>query len=184
MTDLPWTYVPQFSPKSDKWLQRLIRKLEKIVTPTVYEGGFKSSRESCFFSSEPLKYDLPTYDWKHIGSVNRLKKKVEKFTGLKFDYCLAHIYPNGSSTIAWHRDSEAMFTDVVSVSFGASRKFRLRDIQATKGWDHEYVLNNGDLLHMHKGCQNKYKHTVPAEKRITAPRINFTFRKFESVTYS
>lgn len=104
-------------------------------------------------------------------------KVVPKFSG-----CLAHIYRDGKDYIGWHNDREAIsppLNHVVSISFGASRKFRFRRIGDTKGWKHEFNLNSGDMLYMYGECQQIYKHTVPKQLRIKDGRINLTFRVFD-----
>lgn len=75
------------------------------------------------------------------------------------------------------RDSnqQPILTDIVSLSFGAERTFRLRRVS-----DNQVVfcerLKSGSLLRMKNQCQALYKHEVPAEKTIETPRINLTFR--------
>jgi alkylated DNA repair dioxygenase AlkB len=124
--------------------------------------------------------------------VLKIKQAVEKYLGVEFNGCLGQIYRDGNDNIGWHADKEAIqprkdkktidLTNVASLSFGATRKFRFRKINETKGWDYEFNLKNGDLLHMYayekKNCQEIYKHSVPKEKKIAEPRINLTFRMF------
>lgn len=122
---------------------------------------------------------LTSYEWEKSPIIKSIKDTLEKEFGTYFDYCLAHYYPTGSSSIAWHNDKEALETDVISVSFGATRKFRFRKMGDTKGYCKEFNLSSGDLLHMLNGCQKIYEHTVPVEKKVTEPRINLTFRKIK-----
>jgi len=86
-----------------------------------------------------------------------------------------------SCIISWHNDKEALNTPVASISLGATRLFRFRDIKETKGWEYELNLKSGDLVYMKEGCQRKYKHAVPVQKKVKDPRINLTFRQFENV---
>jgi len=107
-----------------------------------------------------------------------IRDKVEKHTGIKFDYVLFHIYATGKSSIGFHADEEALDSTVVSVSLGATRKFRFKKIGRTKGWDHELHLKSGDVVIMHPGCQEVYLHCVPKELKVKIARINLTFRQY------
>lgn len=147
----------------------------------------ESKRTSCLFSVVPdlnadaesnlFEYStLRTFSWSSCGIVEAIKILLESKLQTHFDYCLAHYYPAGAG-ISWHNDKEALYTDVVSVSFGATRKFRFRKIGQTKGWIKEFRLKSGDIFHMLQGCQSELEHCVPVEKRVKEPRINLTFRK-------
>ena len=109
--------------------------------------------------------------------LKEVKEQLEKKLGTHFDYFLCHIYTTGEDYIPWHNDRESMDGDIASVSFGATRKFRLRKVEETTGYEKEYKMKNGDMIHMLEGCQRAYKHCVPVEKKIKEPRINLTFRK-------
>jgi alkylated DNA repair dioxygenase AlkB len=65
---------------------------------------------------------------------------------------------------------------VVSVSFGASRKFRIRD-KATNNIVMDIPTNSNEILIMGGDFQKEFTHEVPVEKKITTARISFTFRK-------
>jgi len=96
-------------------------------------------------------------------------------------------YKDGESNIGWHADRESLRSNVFSISFGATRKFRFRKIKETTGWDYELLLQSGDAVLMKApdlptgrlGCQSIYKHTVPIQKNVSQPRVNLTFRQFE-----
>lgn len=133
-------------------------------------------------------FNTSRYDWKDASDVLvEIAKLVEQYTNQKYDYVLVHLYKDGNGAIAWHNDTEAMNSQVASVSLGATRKFRLRKIGRTRGWNAEFNLGNGDLFIMHgpnsktgrKSCQELFEHTVPAQKRIKTPRINLTFRQYK-----
>ena len=111
--------------------------------------------------------------------IQKIRTQVELLTKQVYDYVLVHIYANGEAGIAFHSDKEAGSSTVCSVSFGAPRKFRLRRVGETKGFDHEFILQSSDVFVMLPGCQSKYQHAIIPEKRITQPRINLTFRQYE-----
>jgi len=177
--DTYYDYYPGFFP--DTIFFPLFKELnDKCVK--------NASRFSCTFSngavgdskSQLFSYSLiPSFTWESSTTINMIKTVLENKLKTHFDYCLAHVYPDGTSHIPWHNDKEALKTDIVSVSFGATRKFRFRQIGETKGCCKEFYLNNGDFIHMLEGCQKVFEHCVPVEKKVTNPRINLTFRKLE-----
>lgn len=171
-----WFYIPEYLEDPDRTyygdlFTELNYKCQKLY-PTQ-----KMERRSCIFSKGgKISYNMGGYDWSTSPTIRLLKEKVEKHFRERFDYCLAHIYAPGSS-IAWHNDSEASMTAVLSLSFGETRKFRFRDIGTTRGWRHELKLGHGDLVYMKVGCQFIFEHCVPVEKKALGYRINLTFRK-------
>lgn len=177
--DKYYDYYPRFFP--DTMFNPLLKELlDKCVA--------NSSRFSCTFSGgsvgdskSPLfSYDsMPSFNWASSPAIEAIKTILENDLKTHFDYCLAHVYPDGNSCINWHNDKEALKSDVVSVSLGATRKFRFREIGQTTGYYKEFQLNSGDIIHMLEGCQEKFIHCVPVEKKVTNPRINLTFRKLK-----
>lgn len=184
-----WTLYPHaFSRKNFKPLyEELLQTCERYLVSTE-RGKFPSKRISCVVGngkfndarSDYFNYDnLPAYTWKDLPVLKSIKKQVEEKLDTKYDYCLCHIYRDGKDSLGYHADNEALNSDVASISFGATRKFRFRKMGETKGYEVEYELKSGDLLHMLPGCQRKYKHSVPPQAKIDKPRINLTFRKLE-----
>ena len=62
---------------------------------------------------------------------------------------------------------------IVSVSFGATRRFDLRHFDGEK---FSINLEDGSVLIMAGELQQYWKHQVPIERKIKQPRINLTFR--------
>jgi alkylated DNA repair dioxygenase AlkB len=106
-----------------------------------------------------------------------LKAIVERITGAAFNSCLLNLYHNGSEGMAWHSDDEKVLgrnSTIASLSFGAERKFCFKHKRT-----HESVsimLEDGSLLVMKDATQTHWLHSLPKSKKITAPRINLTFR--------
>lgn len=166
-------------------LKDMCRSYDNIIKGKIYH----SRRLSCVFSNLEHQFQgdakstlfsytqLTNFNWTSSPIVNYIKIYLEIMLETHFDYCLAHIYRDGNDIIHWHSDKEALYSDVVSVSFGATRKFRLREKGQTKGYKYQFELGNADIFHMLNGCQNVYEHSVPLEKTIKDARINLTFRK-------
>ena len=179
-----FTYVEKLVDES--YFEKLLYSLQdKLVK--------NANRSSCLFNLHPIKIDmyagyLPTYNYEEVPScLHEIRTIVEKNSNEIFDFVLIHLYIDGSSNINYHSDSEAKNSEIASVSLGATRKFRLRKIGQTKGWDYEFNLKSGDCIYMHKpstknnfiGCQSVYSHCVPKELKVKEPRLNLTFRQYE-----
>lgn len=176
--------------------------VEKLVDESYFEKVLYSlqdklvknaNRSSCLFNLHPIKIDmygrhLPTYLYEEVPlCLQEIRTIVEKHSGEIFDYVLVHLYIDGNSNINYHSDAEAKNSEIASISLGTTRKFRLRKIGTTSGWDHEFLLKSGDCIYMHKpsiknnfkGCQSVYTHSIPKELKVKNPRINLTFRQYE-----
>ena len=110
--------------------------------------------------------------------LRELKAMVEERAGSTFNSCLLNLYHDGNEGMSWHSDDEKCLgrnTAIASVSFGAERKFcfkHKRKPQKTVS----LVLESGSLLVMKGATQTHWLHSLPKSKKITAPRINLTFR--------
>ena len=110
----------------------------------------------------------------------KIKSKVEKITGYKFNSAVVNKYKDGKDSIGFHRDNEPelMRSDkrgpvIASVSFGSKRNFILKD---KSGKATPFALENGDLFLMKGDTQKNYTHGI-AKESTTSPRINITFRR-------
>lgn len=184
----PWRFYYRFI---DPELAQLL--YDDVLPHCAHRRGFSNGkaytvgRKSCLFveksqqqSTTQTGYGRYTaLSFKQSPTLTKIKKQAEEFTNLKFPYALVHIYRTGKDTIPWHRDREATRPDssIISISLGATRKFRFRKIGQTSGWIAEYHLQSGDMVWMLPGCQTKVMHTVPIEKKVTDWRINVTLRE-------
>lgn len=177
-----WDYIPRcISPNLFDHVYNEMKDLCVARSFKMFGKMCNMRRLSCVLSEKKDKKIYSTvkhYEWSVSKHILPIKDLVENIVETMFDYCLVHIYRDGKDGIGWHNDSEALTTAVASVSLGATRKFRFREINQKKGWNNEFTLKSGDLIYMKPGCQQRYKHTVPVEKRVTQPRINLTFRQF------
>jgi len=100
------------------------------------------------------------------------------------DSCNVNLYENGSQSVGWHADDEALFQGlhqdirILSLSLGQRRKF---DLKANWPEDGErshqrLLLGNGCLCTMEGMVQKHYQHRVPKESEDLGPRINLTWR--------
>ncbi|CAN5708875.1 alpha-ketoglutarate-dependent dioxygenase AlkB [soil metagenome] len=107
-----------------------------------------------------------------------IKERIEKHASLQFNAALLNQYRNGQDSMGWHRDNEKeLGTNPVigSVSFGATRKFQLRNY-SNKKLMRTIELSHGSFLLMKGTTQHFWEHQVPKTARQTGVRINLTFR--------
>jgi len=109
-----------------------------------------------------------------------IKSKVEELAQWKFNSCLLNLYHNGNEGMGWHSDDEIELdgkAPIVSVSFGATRKFAFR--HKLDGTSISLFLNSGSALVMHAPTQEFWQHSLLKTKLSTVPRINLTFRAIQ-----
>jgi alkylated DNA repair dioxygenase AlkB len=107
-----------------------------------------------------------------------IKEKVEEVAGLPFTSALLNLYRDGMDSMGWHRDNEKELGEnpvIGSVSLGAVRTFQFRHA-ADKALKSSIQLNHGSFLLMQGETQHHWHHRIPKQPRISAPRINLTFR--------
>lgn len=165
---------------------------------TIYGKDTPIPRLNLFLTENPDRTnygysgaDMKNVDMEECPSIGKIKKLCERKLKTKFNACLVNLYRDGNDYIGWHSDKEAisklkLSTHVASVSLGATRIFRFREIPDTSGWKYEFNLGSGDLVHMYENeqginCQKVYKHTVPKESTVKSQRINLTFRWFPEI---
>lgn len=108
-----------------------------------------------------------------------IKRSVEAACGHPFNCVLANLYRHGRDYAAWHSDDEAELgvePVIASVSFGATRKFRLEH-KRDRGLERvDLELEHGSLLIMKGRTQDCWKHQLVKTAKPCGERINLTFR--------
>lgn len=108
-----------------------------------------------------------------------LRERVAKAADTPFNSVLCNLYRDGRDSMGMHSDSERELGRdpvIASLSLGAVRRFQLRH-RKQKGVGLDLDLPDGSLLIMRGALQHHYRHGVPKQPQIAAPRINLTFRK-------
>lgn len=174
------------------------RKLYKaILSETKPEQGMVNNPFKHVMVSEPrltcVHGDDTTKTYKYSGKtekvramtpvLNFIRDKIQELLKpkLPYDFVLINYYRDGNDYVSLHSDDEKELDeqDIVSISLGAERTFRMMR-NADGKWVFNKKLESGSALHMYGKCQRLYKHTVPKELRVTEGRINLTFRRFVS----
>lgn len=122
---------------------------------------------------------LQAREW--TPDLERVRKKIEKETGILFNSMLANLYRKGRrDSIGMHSDSEPELGKdpmIVSLSLGRERDFILAPKKGRDGKRTVLPLPHGSLLIMGKGTQKNWMHGIEKEARPSpAARINLTFR--------
>ena len=117
--------------------------------------------------------------------------QLEKSIKIRYDSVLVNYYPNGSSGMRYHSDPlmdpddqtrQIWSDDSAVVSLGDTRRFKVRQTDLPKEGEErfykEYLVQNGDVIHMFNRCQQLFQHTVQTEKRTkdVGPRISLVFK--------
>ena len=171
----PWTYESGFI--SSEYYDQLLPHLEvdcKIHYVTMYGKKFEARKISCMYGDEEDHVDkksdigasysgTPRYLWSEAPKeILEIKRKVEESFRFTPNYVLCHVYRTHTDYLGWHNDREALNSQIVSISLGAERRFRLRPIEDSSGYSREYLMKSGDAIHMiGPRCQHEYKHTLP-----------------------
>lgn len=111
--------------------------------------------------------------------VRQLRTELHALTGIAFNSVLANRYRDGRDSMGWHADDERELGDapvIASLSFGATRVFRLRSRHDPAQPPRSLDLGAGSLLLMSGPTQRNWQHALPKTSRDVGERINLTFR--------
>ena len=154
------------------WRQESIRIAGRLVAQPRLSAWYGDPEAHYRYSGLSLSPSPFTSD------LEELRGRVEGAAGARFNAVLCNLYRDGCDSVGWHADAEPeLGRDPVvgSLSFGATRRFMLRHVRrATR---HEFALAAGTLLVMAGSTQHHYRHSVPKERAVGAPRVNLTFRR-------
>lgn len=107
-----------------------------------------------------------------------VRARIERLSGQSFNSVLLNLYRDGRDGMGWHADDEPELGPdpvIASVSFGATRRFRLRH-RKNRAEPVTLPLTNGSLLLMAGATQHHWLHAVPKTAVAVGERINLTFR--------
>lgn len=156
-------------------------KLLKNPQIIVYGKVCYQHRSIGFFSNDSIGYHYSNQLAKSqplTDNLQDLLNQVNELYQTDFNGILINKYENGSDYISAHSDDEKDLSDigVVSLSYGETRKFRIRD-KITKKIVKDIPLIEGEIVRMGGKFQQEFTHEIPVEKKINGIRYSFTFRK-------
>lgn len=179
-------YFSEFFDKneSDNYFKSLCDNIQWQQEPVkIFGKEVMQPRLTAWYGEKDYRYSGITMKAKPFDKVlQAIKYKVENFVGETFNGALLNLYRNGSDSMGWHRDNEKMLGTnpiVVSVSFGGTRKFLLRNYN-DRSISMELGLQHGSLLLMFGETQNCWQHAVPKSRSQADPRVNITFRQVKT----
>lgn len=145
----------------------------------LYGNIHPTPRLQAWFGEHTYRYSGVTLDAQPMPSLfHSVTEALLARTGIAFNSVLVNLYRDGQDHMGWHSDDEVELgtsPQIASLSLGASRDFLIKrkDGQGTK---YRLALEHGDLLLMGGNMQHEWLHSLPKRTRVTAPRINLTFR--------
>jgi alkylated DNA repair dioxygenase AlkB len=156
---------------------------DKLITRpeiVVYGKTLNQNRNVGFFSNESIGYNYSKKLMKSqalTSSLIKLLKLINNKFNSDFNGILVNEYTTGTDYIGAHSDDEKGLSNsgVVAISFGSTRKFRIRN-KKTKKIEKDILLNHGQIIQMSGDFQKEFTHEIPIERKITDSRFSFTFR--------
>ena len=177
-----WESRPGFKNKIN-----IFGKVHDIPRQQMVYGVKNYTYSGTKFECQSIPENLKQYlDW-----ANRGVGEKENNNKIKYNMILVNWYENGMDNIGSHRDDEQEIiphTNVMTISFGTPRIFRIRYNPKTKQIREntntevdkkDYILNNNTYFVMGGNFQDEFKHEIPKQKKIKSSRISITFRKFK-----
>lgn len=116
------------------------------------------------------------------AALDAIRTRAAELAGVRFNSVLANLYRDGSDGMGWHADDEPELGPepvIASVSFGATRRFRMKHRRGAAA-PLDIALNHGSMLVMRGTTQRCWWHSVPKTARPVGERINLTFRWIRS----
>ncbi len=143
-----------------------------------------TKRKVAFFSDPSISYRYASktkigLPW--TSSLLTIKNIVESITKESYNACLLNLYHNGEESMGWHSDNEKEIianSSIASLSLGANRKFSFKHKVSKETVSIE--LEDGSLLEMKGSIQAHWWHALLKSKKVTAARINLTFRQMHT----
>lgn len=161
-----------------------VKDLTVEEQPVIYIMGkeCRQRRDVGFYSNESKGYK---YSGAFMASLpltpflQDLLLQVNQSLQTNFNGILVNIYRTGEDYLSAHSDNEDALCKkrkmVAGLSYGATRKFRIRNKQTRK-----IILDieqePGTLIIMEGNFQAEFLHEIPVQKKIKEERISLTFR--------
>lgn len=175
--------------QADQYFQKLLNGIEwKNDEAIIFGKHITTKRKAAWYANESYAYTYSNITKQALPwteDLLQLKDLTEKLSNASYNSCLLNLYHTGEETMGWHSDDEkslAREQTIASLSFGAERKFAFKHKRT--GEIVSMLLEHGSLLVMKDATQTNWLHRLPPTKKVTAPRINLTFRTMLPSTVS
>lgn len=154
------------------WQQDQIKFYGKMIDLPRLTAWYGVNDKPYTYSGIPMNPHPWTQDLLEI------KNKIETIANVNFSSVLLNRYRSGKDSVSWHCDDEkelGINPVIGSVSFGATRTFKLRNLQ-DKSLLVEKELTHGSYILMRGETQHKWEHAILKTSKPILERINLTFR--------
>jgi len=174
--------------QAQRWFALLHAKIPwELHRLRLFGREVASPRLSCWIGDREAVYTYSRTRFEPrpwTPALAELRDAVSSQCGELYNSVLCNLYRDGSDAMGWHSDNERELGPdpvIASLSFGATRRFRLRH-RRDPGSRLEIELESGSLLLMAGATQVNYRHDLPRTMRDTGARINLTFRRIASTS--
>ena len=167
-------------PEPDEVMARLMAEIDwRQDVATIVGRSVPLPRLTAWHGDAGYRYsgiDNPPRAWTPL--LRELRAVAEGVAGAAFNSVLLNLYRDGSDGMGWHADDERPLGRdpvIASLSFGATRRFRLKH-RTAPGVSLSLELPPGSCLVMAGALQHHWRHALPKTRRAVGPRVNLTFR--------
>ncbi|SEW45239.1 Alkylated DNA repair dioxygenase AlkB [Chitinophaga sp. YR573] len=170
------------APESDYFFDILSKEIAWKQEPVFIMGrNILQPRLTAWYGDpdKPYSYSgitMQPHPW--TPALMEIKSRIEAVAGVRFTSALLNFYRDGQDSMGWHRDNEkelGINPVIGSVSFGSPRTFALKHY-TDKTLTEKIPLTHGSFLLMKGSTQHHWLHSIPKQLKVTAGRINLTFR--------
>lgn len=187
--------IEKYISNPDDWYEYLLSlPLIKYPKGKLFGKEITFHRSIGFFSDYSEGYRFSGQIIKTGGLSSILKKilnDVNTQFSKEYNGILVNVYYTGEDYISAHSDDEKDLksSEVVAISFGQSRTFRIRPKDKTLEIDskisaskkhktpvYDIPTTHGQLLYMKGEFQKEFTHEIPIEKTKNNIRVSLTFR--------
>ncbi len=165
-------------------MNRLIDKVDwREESITLFGKTHLQPRLFAWYGDEQASYQysglaLEPLAW--IDELSDIKRRVSEHCGAEFNSVLLNYYRNHRDSMGMHSDDEKELGRepiIASLSFGATRVFKLKHKRRIDLKPLRIPLSNSTLLVMRGKTQQYWKHGIDKLSAPCGPRLNLTFRQ-------
>ncbi len=176
--------VGEAVPGPDDVMARLMAEIDwRQDVATIVGRSVPLPRLTAWHGDAGYRYsgiDNPPRAWTPL--LLELRAIAGRVAGSAFNSVLLNLYRDGSDGMGWHADDERPLGRdpvIASLSFGATRRFRLKH-RTEPDLSLSLELPPGSCLVMAGALQHHWRHALPKTRRPVGPRVNLTFRLIRS----
>jgi alkylated DNA repair dioxygenase AlkB len=176
-------YLPGWVGRPEQLYDDLVEQIDWEQNDITIAGRTtKIPRLTCWMGDAAYTYSGVRNEPRPLpAALEELQGRLVAESAAEYNSCLANLYRDGRDSIGYHSDDEPELgprPTIASISLGDRRSFHLKQVATGRRWTLE--LGAGDLLIMSGESQADYRHAVPKTTRQVGPRMNLTFRRFDT----